>query len=204
MRFQVNEVLPVVAIIFAGVDDSTNLMFHPYYPWFDMFSKIERIEFEHLTVTEHHRVRNEWAPKDAEPDCDGFILKSSKDEIWHNQYPYASYGQTSDAADRMFDRHLEEGEFVQWYDKNKNVPCQYRLLSDYMVNIKRGIWQREEQTNLNAEELAHTEALSKHLQDLCDSYEQQFGKKVVFDKHLIGKGSEEERWLKGWWKVRFV
>ncbi len=198
MRFQVNEVLPVIAIMY-NVDPSQNLMFGAYIPWLPFRSDIRSIEFEHLTVVEHHRVLTEYAQEDDVPDCDGYVLKSSKGETWHNQYPRASYSQTSDSADRLFELHFEPNTFDSWYDANPHVPCEYRLLSDYLKSLKRGIYHRTRECKEESE-VANTALLQKHLDEVCALYKQRHGKEVQFSEHMI----EGDRWLEGWWEVEFV
>lgn len=61
--------------------------------------KIQSMRFFDLTVTEHHKVPGEWSD---EKEYDGFIATDKNGNIWHNQYPRASYGQLSDSADGNF------------------------------------------------------------------------------------------------------
>lgn len=82
------------------------------YPSYSQFMPFDgkpypEIVFRELTVTEHHKVRSEWENTDTPPACDGFLLKDSDGRIWHNQYPFASYGQISDSCDGLFRLHLE-------------------------------------------------------------------------------------------------
>lgn len=59
------------------------------------------IEIFNLKVTEHHQVAWDQDPN-GEKRHDGFILTAEDGGVWYNQYPTASYGQTSDTADRRF------------------------------------------------------------------------------------------------------
>lgn len=193
MRFQVNETLPVLAIIYANVPANANLMFHAYYPWRN--DVIDRIEFDHLTVAEHHKVNQEYDEAGAEPSCDGYLLQSSKGEAWSNQYPTAHYGQWSDSANRLFTRYFsgDKEAWREWYANNPNVPCQYRLLSDYLADVKRGIQDRNEESGLTEADIAMTAVLQKHLDAVVAQYEEESGKVVVFEK---------TRW--GFWEVSFA
>lgn len=210
MRFQVNEVLPVIALVHpTGGRIGTNFFFGSYLPWIPSRSVIERIEFEHLTVTEHHRVRSEWDDAKAEPKCDGFILKSTKGEIWHNQYPYASYSQTSDACDRLFDRYSGGKEETRaWIDANPGGVAQYRLLSDYLKSLKRGIHQRQceafkPDSRYTEDDQKFTDLLELHLNAVVAQYESEHGKKITFTPFMIGEG-DDAKWLDGWYDVTFV
>ena len=59
------------------------------------------IELFNLKVTEHHQVAWDQDPK-GKKQYDGFILTAEDGSVWYNQYPRASYSQTSDTADRRF------------------------------------------------------------------------------------------------------
>lgn len=209
MRFQVNEVLPVIALVHKSDRVGINFFFGAYLPWIPSRSVIERIEFEHLTVTEHHRVRSEWDEKEAEPKYDGYVLKSAKGEIWHNQYPYASYGQTSDASDRRFNRYCGGSDATRsWLDANPSGIAQYRSLSCYLQDLKRGIHTRRAEqfkpdSTHTVEDIHHTDLLELHLKAVVDQYESEHGKKITFTQHKYGEG-ENAKWLEGWYDVNFV
>lgn len=212
MRFQLNEILPVIHLRF-DTSGKLHCTFRPYYPWSG--HTVTKIQFDHLTVTEHHRVCDSYAAENSEPNCDGFVLKSG-DNVWHNQYPTASYGQTSDAADRMFIRRIDPDTcLTQWLEENPNTAVTVRSLSDYLTEVKRGIYQRQqaqisEKTTLLDRE--HTKQLQDHLDAVVQSYEEEFGKKIVFSKLMFGKEilevgeevREESQWLEGWWNVEFT
>ena len=102
------------------------------------YDNVSNVTIKKLVVTEHHRVLTEWDKDDAEPSCDGFVLKDEENAIWHNQYPKASYGQVSDAADRMF----WKAGYRYVASENLNdiiVPADMRLLTDYMYSLRGGI-----------------------------------------------------------------
>lgn len=100
----------------------------------------DSIHFKHLTVTEHHRVFNEWADQKGEPDCDGYILKDDTDQLWANQYPYASYGQMSDEGNRRFRMHFKEaGKLKEKLESEPNGVYEYHLLSDVLQSMEKGI-----------------------------------------------------------------
>ena len=61
--------------------------------------KPSRIVFNKLTVTEHHKVPwDQDSSENPEKKYDGYKLIDPSGRIWTNQYPRASYGQTSDGA----------------------------------------------------------------------------------------------------------
>ncbi len=89
---------------------------------------VHSVVFRVLEVIEHHRVSGDW---DDEVKYDGYILRDVVDGLlWTNQYPHASYGQVSDAADRIFMIHengMSEKEIENFVVK---CPYQTRLFSD--------------------------------------------------------------------------
>ena len=97
---------------------------------------IEKITIKKLTVKEHHRVLNQWANENEVPDCDGFILSDEEGKIWHNQYPRASYGQLSDAGDRMF---WSKDGFQEHKKGITGIPLEMRLVTDYAMSLHEGI-----------------------------------------------------------------
>lgn len=188
MRFQVNEILPVIAITFVGNTDGSNMLFKPFYPW--RGDVIERFEFEHLTVAEHHRVRSNYDLESADPGYDGYVLKSATGEAWFNQFPVARVGEfsgLSDGHDRLFLRKLKtEADWREWYQNSPEVPCQYRLLSDYLADLKRGIDDRNEIADQKDQDREHTAQLQMHLNNMITQYEAQFGKAINFTKSDFG------------------
>lgn len=98
---------------------NTDAIFYPHYsPWmpFDFFGEVRktmpRIEFVELTVTEHRKVRWEYEEETVEPKYDGFILVDAQGREWHNQYPRASYEQTSDTCDGLFSLYMEKEKAI--------------------------------------------------------------------------------------------
>ena len=59
------------------------------------------IKLFNLKVTKHHKVAWDQDPK-GKKRYDGFILTAEDESVWYNQYPSASYSQTSHTADRRF------------------------------------------------------------------------------------------------------
>lgn len=199
MRFQLNEVLPVIHLSF-NAGDRFDCLFSTYLPW--RGHKVTAINFDHLTVAEHHRVCCDYEDEGTAPRYDGYVLKSG-DDVWHNQYPKAEYGQLSDAGDRMFTRHVVGG-WEAWLIANPGKPMETRLLSDYLTALKRGIFKREQEAkrvpeNYTLKDELETEALNLHLDLIVVEYEKQHGKKIEFTKHMTGSD-----WLEGWWDVSYV
>jgi len=113
MRYTVGTKIWAIGLKLRSIE--RNVIVYPVCfmrPYPDQFS-IEDIYFQELTVAEHHKVAGEWS---NEKEYDGFILKDNQDRVWHNQYPKASYGQTSGEADGNFDSTL----FEQLFEDNKD------------------------------------------------------------------------------------
>lgn len=203
MRYQVNQVLPVIGLKYVGAPDNGRLFFAPYMPWNN--TALESICFEHLTVMEHHRVLNEYAADDDVPDCDGYLLKSEDGKLWGNQYPRACYGQISNLQDFIFERKLEEGKFQEWMEENPTGLYSYRLLTDYLKALKHGIYKRNEETQTDSQR-SETELLQAHFDRVVSEYETTFNKKLVFEKRMVTSDVEPDkpRWVKGWWKITIV
>ena len=181
MRYNIGEIIPVIAIVYANVPNGRNLMFHPYRPWID--ATIDHVEFDHLMVTEHHKVRCEWDGLDAEKKYDGFLLASSHGHEMANQYPVAGYSQLSDSANYLFKRYFPaKDQFKNWFESNPNTPFEYRLLTNYLDNLKQGIHDREQETGLTDEDKRVTEVLKEHLDAVIAQYEQEFNKKITFSQ----------------------
>lgn len=105
MRYQVGQKLWVM---FAHVTNSNLYPLRvPYTPW-NYGHVLPKLEFLELEVIAHHKVRNEYAQPDSEPDCDGFLLRDIHGNIWSNQYPLATYGQLTTSADQHFSRYFED------------------------------------------------------------------------------------------------
>lgn len=110
MRFELNQKYPFVCVKFEtparkSLDGMASACFEPYR------HKLLGIEVKMLTCVEHHKVPNYWDESNPPKlDCDGFIFLDDETGIrWSNQYPRASYGQVSDAADRLVMRMFPDG-----------------------------------------------------------------------------------------------
>tara|TARA_B100000073_G_C23726719_1_gene569516 strand:+ start:1753 stop:2391 length:639 start_codon:yes stop_codon:yes gene_type:complete len=95
-------------------------------------------EFKTLTCVEHHKVPNEFDPKE-EPTCDGFrfVCPQEKGNVtfWNNQYPTASYGQMSDTADRVVTSasYKEDGktidDILEFYRLDSTLSSMWKLIA---------------------------------------------------------------------------
>lgn len=110
MRFEINKKYAFICVQFStqhrqfmnGMSSSI------YQPW---EHTLLGVKVKMLTCVEHHKVPNEWdTSTPPKLNCDGFIfLDEETGNRWSNQYPVASYGQTTDTADRVVMRMYPEG-----------------------------------------------------------------------------------------------
>lgn len=75
---------------------------------------VEKIFFEQLTITEEHAVPGEWSD---EKQYKGYIAVNDKGDVFHNQYPRASYGQLDDTCDSLFTPASIEQRFIELKDQ---------------------------------------------------------------------------------------
>jgi hypothetical protein len=92
-----------------------------------------------LVVTHHHRVPNEYDDKpNPTLDNDGYLLMDTRDRVFTNQYPRASYGQLSDTGNRVFTEDVKI-DFDERFKTEKNDPVEYILITDVYSDICKGI-----------------------------------------------------------------
>lgn len=107
MRYEIGQ---KVWVMFAHVTNSRAYpMRVPYTPW-NYGPVIPKVDLIELTVTEHHKVRWDYDNPEDEAKYDGYLLTDEKGGVWANQYPHASYSQTSTAADQAFNRYFADEE----------------------------------------------------------------------------------------------
>lgn len=96
-------------------------------------------EFKRLLCLEHHKVPEEFDPK-QEPKYDGFRFVCPQEiegvTYWDNQYPTASYGQMSDTADRIVssvvykdDNSGQIADIVEFYLLDNALSSMWKLIA---------------------------------------------------------------------------
>lgn len=196
MRYQVGE--KIWAVFFHNKSATFYPMFSTWLPTLPYATKeFPEIEFIELIVTEHHRVPSEWDSKDAEPRYDGFVLTDANGQVWHNQYPYASYGQVSDSNDGRFKLRLknqrkiaeETIDFVrirrerepgmEW-PKAPHVIEAYDLMRE-LANITYadfGLREYAASALTDEEAMPHVHLLGKWYAHLIEEFEKHSGLKI--------------------------
>lgn len=99
----------------------------------------ETVKFIKLTVMEHHKVSQ---PHSLEAECDGYILTSPEGDVFHNQYPIASYGQSSDLRNRVFTtstKGMSKDQIRELVKNSKNKPWQYVTIDEVYTPINTAV-----------------------------------------------------------------
>ena len=151
-----------------------------------------------LTVKEHHKVPNQY-DEEPEPikDCDGYLLIDTRDRVFTNQYPHASYGQISDTGNRLFTEDVKS-DFDERFKNDCVDPIQYILITDAYANICKGIRDINKYLNEKYREsvlfqgLRYDDLYKKHtnLERLRKEIEDKFmavsNGKVIYAKDMFG------------------
>lgn len=184
MRFELNQILFGV-FFFKQAERpfpfySTPLLYDDNMP--------DSIHFVRLEVTEHQKVLGEWDAKDSVPQYDGYKLIDDDGNLYFNQFPRASYGQTSDEGNRRFnlDRASRTEDFR---------PLSYHLLTDTLSNIYKGIEdlseikEGEERYDTCVAKKAQLEELAakivKEFHETYPEYELTSGKEKIWEESSI-------------------
>ena len=183
MRYEVNQKLFAINFSYPG-----NFNYGLYtQPLLNNDIAPSEINFIELQVTEHHKVPNSWGNVN-DKDCDGYLLKDADGNPFVNQYPTASYGQTTDTGDRRFRRRIELEEQLV-----KGGPYEYHLLSDVLSEFYKGI------DDLGKHGTALAMELRGKLEKLRDRIEEDFvlkypGMVVVANNEPLIEGSDILHW----------
>jgi hypothetical protein len=185
MRYEIGQKIPVISFIVKGKISNGGGAYSRsavhFMPWDE---QVESSEIVYLTVVEHHRVPNSY-DQTNEPTCDGYILETAEGERWFNQYPRASYGQLSDAADRMFHRENFKGSKYR----------QYVSLVSYMENLLCG------ESQLIAEKPERANMLRTQYEELKSRYEELTGYVIVSQPLVFELNDGTKDILPGWFTI---
>lgn len=178
MRYQVGEKLIVVS--FQYQDDTGISRFSMPYSFHE--KGIEKIWMKELEVKEHHKVSWEYDSEDKK-DNDGYILVDGENEIYHNQYPRASYGQVSSEADFRFHRQMDLETYKNRRDSSSFHLYEHRLLTQVYSDIVEGIgyYAKSDVPNARLEKLLQVKAdLEKQL---ASEFKKKFVSKPIHEDH---------------------
>lgn len=190
MRYQVKQELFVVHFGHEGAGEIGRWYRQPML-W-DNTQPVS-ITFNKLVVTEHHKVQGEYDEKGAEPKYDGYLLQDQEGNLFSNQYPRASYGQTSDEGNRRFSLRLTgREEYDEKIKTNPNIVFEYHLLTSILELIESALYKFGEikPTACDADK-AHALEKGAALAILRDRIYKQF-KEEYPQYELIAKPPEDE------------
>ncbi len=200
-RFNVGSKYPFIKVRFSH--NGHPLFWGLYLPWEHTLDSIEVVM---LDCVEQHRVPNEWDPAPVPMLIyDGFVFKGpdfeGKPTIWHNQYPHASYGQVSDAADRLVRLHITDTEEIRkvldsdrTYEMNAALP--------YLDSLMHGIYTLEHSDPSEVEDVfTKIQKLTDFATQVRVAIQEASGRTIIADKLTYGP---TKKWLKGNYKSRFT
>lgn len=167
MRYQLNEDIFVIGYYHNDKDRPNRII----TSIFDVILSPEidwKFEIKKLTVTEHHKVEVKYFENQGKT-ADGYVLIDFENKVYHNQYPTASYGQTSDAGDRMFYIDTSNRNLKEVLQENKII--RYALLEEQYGFIKEKIQQL-------MSECGDFVRYSKMIQEIDEVLLKQHGKKM--------------------------
>lgn len=128
MRFTIGQKLFTIGLVLNS-KSTGKIAIHGHFvnPIPSLYS-ISKIQFNELTITEHHKVAGEWSDK---KEYDGFKAVDKNGLTYSNQYPIASYGQLSDNKNHEFELDLIE----ESYEKNSHLSLDQFFESIFAQNL---------------------------------------------------------------------
>lgn len=215
MRYNVGEVLHTVKLVHER-SNPNRCFFKTYIPRGDeRDGPRPTVETIDLTVEEHHKVPWEFGT-DTDKNYDGYVLKDAEGNVWHNQYPRASYGQISTEGDYRFDSVRVIGEPVMDKPLENKAYTETKLLTHFLSELYEGIFQREEYCAKNADYkelpvevqqtiVECTGKLKAHFNDVVEAFSKAHPNLSIHIRPLIlGSNDGEQIVLEGHYRVDIV
>ena len=157
-RFTINQVVPVIGFEIKFNNGNKNIGFSTPL----IGDEVMGICIELLKCVSHHKVSSSCSGPNDDKTHDGFIFENNDGVVYHNQYPYAAYGQLNDSADSRFTRkikpevlsywslqkldvflgglhrHIKKStEDVEWYTQlEKTIIDKYELMTGHVISFK--------------------------------------------------------------------
>lgn len=205
MRFEIGQQVLFINVKYHKKDNvpiSFSSLFDP------RIHELEDIEVKVLTVKEHHKVPSCYEPN-GNKEYDGFIftekVNDCKEQLWHNQYPTAVYGQLSDDNDRKVRRHsdfniqeieeLSEEEITKWMEN-------WYTALDFISTIKRAIdGGKKYGIELSVED---KKLFEDYLSEVQKTIEEASGKKVNFNNATYKSKDGSIVEMENYWEASLV
>lgn len=99
MRYNLNEDIFVISFYKTTETENKNLFFLPSVN--DIYNDNISFSLRKIYPTQHIKVAWDYDPNN-EKEYDGYILKDKEGNDFSNQFPFASYSQTSNDCDYLF------------------------------------------------------------------------------------------------------
>lgn len=177
MRFNIGDERYIIGFKINRADGSQikNFSFMPPQP----DNTLSHITIKKAVVVEHHKVPvNESDDKTA----DGYIFDVDG-ERGENQYPRASYGQTSDTMDYIvstFRHHYDLMNKDIEVFKKSNMIVHYQILTSFLDTLTYGISRFNEN---GKPELA--KKINAQYQQVLGEFHKMFPNKKIINKELV-------------------
>lgn len=185
MRFNIGQVIFGVAFVNPNAKMST---LHPL-----MFDEVqpEKIIFQKLLVTEHHKVNWTYDTNCKEPSYDGYILTADPDLSFTNQFPHADYEQTSSAADYIFRYNPKQGENIKALVNNtKNVPYEFKHMGVLLEELLCAIDAFKKNTRNTSMPLSMQTLLDRIKEEFSKAYPEQT---IIIEKEVVSESYNHYR-----------
>ena len=160
MRYEIGSHVYVVKFHYGDGHDDCGVR----YPYMWSRKECARMEILRLTVKEHHKVTDEYSDN---KDYDGYILESDDGRKFYNQYPTASYSQTSTNCDFQFST---DNSFID-----------YEAIQQPYNAMVKGIDHFGDSPD-NAEMVAHLKELTAQMREAMKEKGMEFTHRIIKDR----------------------
>lgn len=136
-RFTVGEAVPFVSVRF--VKSPRPYIYQSLRSIFGItrMDNIQDVQLLLLTCVSEHPVAVEYDVSE-EKNCLGYIFADDAGNTWHNQYPWASFGQLHDDADTRvtWAGHNGVRDFRAWIHEHPDFIYQFKTLTSFMDELR--------------------------------------------------------------------
>tara|TARA_B100000700_G_scaffold71270_1_gene79226 strand:- start:4036 stop:4668 length:633 start_codon:yes stop_codon:yes gene_type:complete len=170
--------------------------------------EINEIYFRKLIITDHEKVSGEFS---TEKEYDGFKAKDSDGNVWHNQYPEASYSQTSNEQDFVFDfsgldEYYEEAnqENLDFDDVMNNILSKHPVIHTasllyFMNDLDGGLLDENNQLRIEREHPDVYEQLKVISNQIIQQFKEQTGLELKTKTKVLNGKKEFQFKIKEWY-----
>ena len=175
---------------------------------FPYLYKIDEIYFRKLTITEHEKVSDEFT---TEKQYDGYKAKDTDGNVWHNQYPEASYSQTSNEQDFLFslsglkeyfkEANQEKLDFDEVLDTifSKHPVIHTASLLYFMNDLDGGLLDENNQLRIECEYPDVYEQLKVISNQIVQQFKEETGLELKTKTKVLNGKKEFQFKIKEWY-----